>query len=76
MKRIAAFLLLVAMTPAWAMPTKPERRNIGENSREARKAAKQYRKSVNKSGRKQRKAMKKTQKAQRKLAKRSQHRRR
>jgi hypothetical protein len=75
MKRIAAFLLLVALSPAWATPTK-ENTRIGENAREARRAAKQNRKSVNKSGRKQRKQMKKIQKAQRKLAKRSQHRRR
>jgi hypothetical protein len=74
MRRIAAFLLLVALTPAWSLPTKPENTRIGENGREARKAAKQYRKSVNKSARKQRKQMKKYQKAQRKLAKRSQHR--
>lgn len=74
MKRIAAFLLLVALTPAWSLPTKPENTRIGENAREARKAARQNKKSVNRSARKQRKAMKKIQKAQRKLAKRSQHR--
>jgi hypothetical protein len=76
MKRIAAFLLLVALSPAWATPTKRENTRIGENAREARRAAKQNRRSVNKSARKQRKQMKKIQKAQRKLAKRSQHRRR
>jgi hypothetical protein len=76
MKRIAALLLLVALSPAWATPTKPENTRIGENGREARKAAKQYKRSVNKSARKQRKAMKKNQKAQRKFAKNSQRRRR
>jgi hypothetical protein len=76
MKRIAVFLLLIALTPAGALPTKPENTRIGENGREARRAAKQYHKSVNKSARKQRKAMKKNQKAQRRLAKNSQHRRR
>ncbi|HLW86298.1 MAG TPA: hypothetical protein VKR60_13855 [Candidatus Sulfotelmatobacter sp.] len=75
MKRIAAFLLLIALTPAWSLPTKPENTRIGENGREARKAAKQYQKSVKKSARQQRKAMKKNQKAQRRLAKRSQRRR-
>src|SRR5579863_7101262 len=40
MKRIAAFLLLVALSPAWATPTK-ENTRIGENAREARRAAKQ-----------------------------------
>ena len=62
MKRIAAFLLLLAMAsawsvPAWSMPSKPENRSIGENGREARRAAKKY------------------QKAQRKLAKRAARRR-
>jgi hypothetical protein len=76
MKRIADFLLLLALTPAWSLPTKHENTRIGENGREARKAAKQYKKSVNKSARKQRKAMKKNQKAQRKAIKQAQRRRR
>ncbi len=75
MKRIAAFLLLVALSPAWAMSTKHENRSIGENGQEARRAAKRYHKSSQKSARKQQKQMKKYQKAQRKLAKRSQRRR-
>lgn len=71
MKRLATFLLLfAALTPAWSLPTKKENTSIGENSREDRKAGKQYRKSVRKSGRKQMKQMKKYAKAQRKLAKR------
>jgi hypothetical protein len=76
MKRIATFLLLlVALTPAWAMPKKTENRSIGENGREARKAAKKYQKSSRKTARKQQKQMKKYQKAQRKAAKRSSRRR-
>ena len=39
MKRIAALVLLLASSVAWAMPGKTERTNIGENGREARKAA-------------------------------------
>ena len=79
MKRIAAFLLLLALTPAgsvpaWSMPSKPENRSIGENGREARRAAKKYHKSSQKSGRKQQKQMKKYQKAQRKAAKRQRRR--
>ena len=73
MKRIAALMLLLASSVAWAMPGKAERTNIGENGREARKAAKQYRKASKKAAKKQRKAMKKYQKAQQKAAKRAQH---
>jgi hypothetical protein len=80
MKRIAAFLLLLAMAsawsvPAWSMPSKPENRSIGENGREARRAAKKYHKSSQRSGRKQQRQMKKYQKAQHKLAKRAARRR-
>ncbi|HEY6337554.1 MAG TPA: hypothetical protein VIW68_03585 [Candidatus Sulfotelmatobacter sp.] len=76
MKRIAAFVLLglmVAVVPAWAMSRK-ENTRIGENGREARKAAKEHQKYVNKASRKQRRAIKKSQKAQRKAAKRSRYR--
>src|SRR5579863_647977 len=73
MKRIAIFLLLAALTPVWAMPRK-ENTRIGENGREARKAAKQHQKYVNKSARKQRKAAKRSQKAQRRAGKRSRRR--
>jgi len=76
MKRIAAFLLLIALSVAWSLPAYAERENrsIGENGAEARKAAKQQRKLVNKNAKRQRKAMKKYQKAQRKAAKQQQHR--
>jgi hypothetical protein len=75
MKRIAAFLLLAALSVAWSMPANAQRENrsIGENGREAKKASKQYQKAQKKNAKKQRKAAKKTQKAQRKEAK--QHRR-
>jgi hypothetical protein len=74
MKRVAAFLLLLAFSVAWSIPAcaQPENRSIGENGREARKAAKQQQKRVKKAAKKQRKAMKKNQKAQKKAAKRSQ----
>ena len=71
MKRILAFLLLVALTPAWSMSTK-ERASIGENRVEARKAARQHQKIVNKAARKQHKAIKKYQKARRRAIKDSQ----
>jgi hypothetical protein len=75
MKRIAAFMLLAASSVAWSAPAKTERTNIGENSREARKAAKQQQKTVKKAAKKQRKNMKRYQKAQRKAAKNGQRRR-
>jgi Sec-independent protein translocase protein TatA len=72
MKRIAAFiLLLAAVSVALSMPAHAQRENrsIGENSREAKKAAKQQQKYSKKQAKKQRKAAKKYQKAQRKAAK-------
>jgi hypothetical protein len=76
MKRIAVFILLGALSVAWSIPlcAQPENKRIGENGREARKAAKQQSKTVKRNARKQRKAMKKYQKAQRKAAKQQQHR--
>jgi Ni/Co efflux regulator RcnB len=75
-KRIIVFILVVAFSVALSMPANAQRENrsIGENGREARKAAKQQQKTVKKNARKQRKAMKKYQKAQRKAARRQQHR--
>ena len=74
MKRIAAFLLLAAATVVCSIPAsaQPENKRIGENSREAKKASKQYQKAAKKAARKQQKQMKKYQKAQRKAAKRQQ----
>jgi len=74
MKRTAAFLLLAAASIAWSIPANAQRENrsIGENSREAKKASKQYQKAAKKAARKQQKQMKKYQKAQRKAARRQQ----
>lgn len=71
MKRIATFILLAALAVGATVPVYAQRENrsIGENSREAKKAAKQQRKYVNKNAKKQRKAMKKYQKAQRQQGK-------
>jgi hypothetical protein len=76
MKRIAVFVLLVAFSVAWPISAnaRRENRSIGENGHEARKAAKQQRKTVNRNAGKQRKAMKKNQKAQRKAARQQQRR--
>jgi hypothetical protein len=76
MKRISTFLLLVVLSVAWSMPASAQRENrsIGENSREAKKAAKQQQKYSKKQAKRQRKAAKKYQKAQRKAAKQQKHR--
>jgi len=72
MKRIAALILLGALTIACSRPAGAQRENrsIGENGREARKAAKQQQKATRKMARQQRKAAKKYQKDQRKASKR------
>jgi hypothetical protein len=74
MKRTAVLVLLASAT--WTFPafSQSENRAIGENRIEAKKAAKQQRKTVNKNAKRQRKAMKKYQKAQSKAAKQQQHR--
>jgi uncharacterized protein HemX len=81
MKRIAPLLLLVALNlgatnVAWSMPAKAQRENtrIGENAREAKRAAKQQQKTNKQLAKQHRKAMKKYQKAQRKAAKQQQRR--
>jgi hypothetical protein len=74
MKRIAAFLLLFALSIAWSTPVyaQPENRSIGENGREASRAAKQQQKYAKKQAKRQRKAMKKYQKQQKRATKQSQ----
>jgi hypothetical protein len=74
MKRLAAILLLAAASTAWSVraAAQPENRSIGENSIEAKKAAKQYQKAARKAAKRQQKQMKKYQKAQRKAAKKQQ----
>lgn len=78
MKRIAAFLLLAALSVACSMPVQaqnastPENKAAtAENMHRARRAAKQHNKELKKLSKKQRKAMKKSAKAQRKANKRS-----
>jgi hypothetical protein len=77
MKRIAALLLVLSFTAGWSMPVFAQRENtsIGENGREARRAAKQQGKVNRRMAKNQRKSMKRYQKAQRKAAKRQQRRR-
>lgn len=66
MKRIAAFLLLVALGVAGLIPAQAQRTSPEENARQSQRAAKQQQKMLKKAAKKQRKAMKKSQQAQRK----------
>jgi IS30 family transposase len=77
MKRIAASILLLVSAVAWSVPAVAQRENrsIGENSREAKRAAKQQQKYSKKQTKRQRKAMKKYQKQQRKANKQQRRRR-
>ena len=69
MKRIAAFMLLVSLSLAGAIPAQAQRISPQENARQSRKAAKKQQKFLNKANKKQRKAAKKAAKAQRKATK-------
>jgi len=71
MKRLAALLLLAVVTLAGSLPAyaRKENKAIGENSREAKRAAKQYQKYGRKQAKRQQKMMKQYQKQQRKAAK-------
>lgn len=75
MKRLAALILLAVLSLAGSLPAVAQRENrsIGENGREARKAAKQQQKASKKLSRNQRRAAKKYQKQQRNAAKRQRH---
>jgi Skp family chaperone for outer membrane proteins len=70
MKRIAAFiLLLAALSAAWSIPVQAQRTGTAENMRRSRKEAKQQQKVSKRLSKKQRKAMKKYEKSQRKAVK-------
>ena len=73
MKRIAVFMLLVALSVAWSIPAQAQRTSVDEGARQSR-SAKTQQKTLKKADKKQRKAMKKYEKAQRKAAKKAQSR--
>jgi hypothetical protein len=75
MKRIAAFMLLVALSVAGTIPAHAQRTTVQENARQSQKANKKQQKASNKMAKKQRKAMKKSAKAQRKAVKKANNRR-
>jgi hypothetical protein len=68
MKRIAVFILLVALSAACAIPAQAQRTTTAENMRRSRQAAKQQQKMMKRADKKQRKAIKKYEKARRKAA--------
>jgi hypothetical protein len=70
MKRIPAFILLVALSFACSTPAGAQIFTGPDSAHQAEKAAKKQQKAAAK---KQRKEMKRYQKAQRKAAKRAQH---
>jgi sensor domain CHASE-containing protein len=74
MKRIAAFILLIAVSVACSLPATAQNQRTRNNARLAKRAAKQNQKAIKKAARKQRKAMKKYQKQQRRAAKQQQRR--
>jgi Tfp pilus assembly protein PilV len=66
MKRLAAFMLLIALSIVGTIPVQAQRISQEENARQSRKAAKKQQKMLNKQNKRQQKAMKKNAKAQRK----------
>lgn len=72
MKRIPTFILLVACSFAWSIPTKAQIFTGPDSARQAQKAAKKQQKAQTKAAQKQQKSMKKYEKAQQKAAKRAQ----
>jgi sensor domain CHASE-containing protein len=69
MKRIAAFILVVLLSVAGAIPAQGQLISVAENERQSRKEIKKQQKMLNKANKKQQKTMKKYEKAQRKAAK-------
>jgi hypothetical protein len=67
MKRISAFLLLLAFSSAWPMTATAQIFTGPNSARQAQKAANKERKASEKQARKQMKAMRKYEKAQQKL---------
>ena len=70
MKRIAVFMLMIALSVACSIPVQAEdTAATAENMRRSRKAAKDQQKMLKKADKRQRKAVKKYEKGQRKAAK-------
>jgi hypothetical protein len=72
MKRIPAFVLLIALSFAPSIPAKAQIFSGPDSARQAQKAAKKQQKAATKAAKKQQKSMKKYEKAQQKAAKRAQ----
>jgi hypothetical protein len=74
MKRIATFMLLIALSIVGMVPANAQFTSVDENARQSRAAAKQQQRAMKKSAKQQRKAMKKYQKAQRKAVRKANNR--
>jgi len=66
MKRIAAFMVLLFLSIAFATPADAQRMSNEEYARKSSREAKKQQKMLRKANKKQRKAMKKYEKVQRK----------
>lgn len=75
MKRIAVFMLFVALGFTGALPAQAQRISPQEHARQSRKDIKKQQKMLNKANKKQRKAMNKAARAQRKQIKKANKRR-
>ena len=69
MKRLAAFLLVLAMSAAWPVPSRAQQYSIPDPPGKSAKIAKQQQKMYRKAAIKQQKAMKRAAKAQQKADK-------
>jgi hypothetical protein len=74
MKRVSAFILLIALSFACSISAEAQIFMGKDSARQAQNAAKKQQKGSKKAAKKQRKAMKKYEKAQRKAAKKAQRR--
>jgi biopolymer transport protein ExbB/TolQ len=72
MKRVPAFILLIALSFACSISTKAQIFMGKDSARQAQNAAKKQQKGSKKAAQKQRKAMKKYEKVQRRAAKKAQ----
>ena len=74
MKRVPAFILLIALSLACSISARAQIFMGKDSARQSQNAVKKQQKALKKAAKKQRKAMKKYEKAQRKAAKRAQRR--
>lgn len=69
MRRVAGWILLVALSVGWTMPARAQQMSVQEYQRKSAKAGKQQQKMLRKEAKQRAKAQKKAEKAQRKQLK-------